>query len=525
MDVFLAHNSQDKPFVRNLAGILRDRGIDVWFDEDDLPPNELINEVIDRAIRTCGSVAICFGNGGEGPIQRSEIDQAFNLAMHAGKSIMTVLLPGVDEAIRPQRLRGYRPIVFSSTPDESTPIDLLIWGITGEKPTENEERPPAPSPSPSQSPVDAVENAVTRLHRSMLDDGINFIVGPICGRDDDSSLPGPYELARSLLVELQLLDDDHSGVLPTPDSVGSCYAVSQGADGLENAVCRQINARADAAPRLPESLAALTRKWDWQKPARAGKRLAKPLFLTTNFDLFLERSMLLSGVSFSRVVHNVSRNCLHVSEYRGGQKFGDDRLRLTDGAGETRDVRIDDHDEIDAFLRDMKQEIVEAAIGSSPTGSARQTATLSLSKMLGPVIYKYHGSQDVPGSCAISSEQYYYLTKNSLMVPKELRERLANSPSVFLGFGYLCSEFQQMYESLLKDAFTQRELATRYAVQERPESGQRPDPNLIMEVAVSADLSRRLERMGLRLLDTSAERFVERLGSRFRAPDGNGSRA
>ena len=40
MDVFFAHNSQDKPFVRKIARALRDEGLEVWLDVDDLPPSE-----------------------------------------------------------------------------------------------------------------------------------------------------------------------------------------------------------------------------------------------------------------------------------------------------------------------------------------------------------------------------------------------------------------------------------------------------------------------------------------------------
>jgi hypothetical protein len=36
-DVFLSHNSKDKPRVRKLAVALRDRGLRVWLDEWVLP--------------------------------------------------------------------------------------------------------------------------------------------------------------------------------------------------------------------------------------------------------------------------------------------------------------------------------------------------------------------------------------------------------------------------------------------------------------------------------------------------------
>lgn len=37
-DIFLSHNSKDKPEVRELVALLQARNIRVWFDEDQLIP-------------------------------------------------------------------------------------------------------------------------------------------------------------------------------------------------------------------------------------------------------------------------------------------------------------------------------------------------------------------------------------------------------------------------------------------------------------------------------------------------------
>jgi proline dehydrogenase len=37
-DVFLSHNSKDKPAIRELADALEDRGVRVWLDERELIP-------------------------------------------------------------------------------------------------------------------------------------------------------------------------------------------------------------------------------------------------------------------------------------------------------------------------------------------------------------------------------------------------------------------------------------------------------------------------------------------------------
>lgn len=45
-DVFLSHNSKDKPAVRELAEKLRARGLAVWVDESELTPGRPWPEVV-----------------------------------------------------------------------------------------------------------------------------------------------------------------------------------------------------------------------------------------------------------------------------------------------------------------------------------------------------------------------------------------------------------------------------------------------------------------------------------------------
>ena len=37
-DIFLSHNSQDKESVRDAAHAMREHGLDVWLDEEQLVP-------------------------------------------------------------------------------------------------------------------------------------------------------------------------------------------------------------------------------------------------------------------------------------------------------------------------------------------------------------------------------------------------------------------------------------------------------------------------------------------------------
>ena len=55
-DVFLSHDSDDKPTVRKLRATLKKRGVRVWLDEDELRPGQRwihgLEEALDRAPRS-----------------------------------------------------------------------------------------------------------------------------------------------------------------------------------------------------------------------------------------------------------------------------------------------------------------------------------------------------------------------------------------------------------------------------------------------------------------------------------------
>ncbi len=56
--VFLSHNSQDKPTVRELARCLEDRGIRVWLDEEQLIPGRNWQPLLEDGIRRSWTGAV-----------------------------------------------------------------------------------------------------------------------------------------------------------------------------------------------------------------------------------------------------------------------------------------------------------------------------------------------------------------------------------------------------------------------------------------------------------------------------------
>lgn len=49
-DVFLPHNSQDKPLVRIIAEELKQRDLKPWIDEEEIPPGQYFQDAIQKVI-------------------------------------------------------------------------------------------------------------------------------------------------------------------------------------------------------------------------------------------------------------------------------------------------------------------------------------------------------------------------------------------------------------------------------------------------------------------------------------------
>jgi tetratricopeptide (TPR) repeat protein len=135
-DVFLSHNSRDKPTVSDLAKALEQRGLRVWLDKDQLPPGKLYQPELQKGIRESASVAVFIGKDGISPWEDIEKQAAMNFAVHDQRPLIPVLLPdapdetsaSLDSFLALYTWVDFRPAV---TVDK---LDRLEWGITGRKP-------------------------------------------------------------------------------------------------------------------------------------------------------------------------------------------------------------------------------------------------------------------------------------------------------------------------------------------------------------------------------------------------------
>ena len=129
-DVFLCHNSADKPTVRQIANRLREHGILPWLDEAELPPGRDWQEELERRIGGIRAAAVFVGPNGIGPWQNRELRAFLNEFAERGCPVIPVLLPGAVAPRLPVFLRGMTWVDLRAQDG----IELLIWGITGRKP-------------------------------------------------------------------------------------------------------------------------------------------------------------------------------------------------------------------------------------------------------------------------------------------------------------------------------------------------------------------------------------------------------
>ena len=133
-DVFLCHNSADKPIVRRLARQLQTREIKPWFDEWDLVPGRTWQEALEQAIKTIPAAAILVGGSGVGPWEDRELRAFLGEFVRRGMPVIPVLLPGCPDVLElPLFLREFTWVDMRKGLRKPE-LDRLIWGITGTKP-------------------------------------------------------------------------------------------------------------------------------------------------------------------------------------------------------------------------------------------------------------------------------------------------------------------------------------------------------------------------------------------------------
>ena len=134
-DVFLSHNSADKPVVEQLAQQLTNTNIRVWLDKWNLIPGEPWQEGLEEALDGCRTVAVFMGPTSISPWENEEMRSALETRVRDNsRRVIPVLLPGApDPRDRPlpRFLRRLTWVDFRGGLDDAETFNRLLAGIRG----------------------------------------------------------------------------------------------------------------------------------------------------------------------------------------------------------------------------------------------------------------------------------------------------------------------------------------------------------------------------------------------------------
>jgi GTPase SAR1 family protein len=172
-DVFLCYNHDDEAGVKKIRQQLMTRGLAPWFDEHDLRPGLPRQRQLEQQIKNIKSAAVFIGKTGIKPWQELQSEAFLREFVNRGCPVIPVLLPDAPhKPDLPGFLEGmawvdFRPAVRepyipldplllewnndnepNSNQDSvrieeytisqgQDPMDLLVWGITGERAVHN----------------------------------------------------------------------------------------------------------------------------------------------------------------------------------------------------------------------------------------------------------------------------------------------------------------------------------------------------------------------------------------------------
>ncbi len=134
-DVFLSHNSKDKPTVRQLAQALQKRGLQVWLDEEQLVPGRPWQEALEEIIQTTRTAAVLVGKDGLGPWEIPEMRACLSEFVNRRLPVIPVLLPGAPTKPElPLFLRAFTGSICAAD------LPTTVWiGCNGASPAPNPE--------------------------------------------------------------------------------------------------------------------------------------------------------------------------------------------------------------------------------------------------------------------------------------------------------------------------------------------------------------------------------------------------
>lgn len=157
-DVFLSHNSKDKPRVLRLAERLKAAGVRVWFDAWVIKPGDDIYLAIERGLEAARVQVLCLSDAALASdwvtLERSTV--LFRDPSNKGRRFIPLLL---DDCVLPDTLRRYKYVDFREESEAA-----LAEVLTSCKP-DTEFLPPTQQPELRIDPARLSLNRLTLTHR------------------------------------------------------------------------------------------------------------------------------------------------------------------------------------------------------------------------------------------------------------------------------------------------------------------------------------------------------------------------
>jgi Novel STAND NTPase 1/TIR domain/WD domain, G-beta repeat len=135
-DVFLSHNSRDKPAVEAIAYKLRAAALNPWLDKEQLIPGERWQGGLAGGLRASSTCAVFIGKDDLGNWESEELDVAQNRAANDRDfRIIPVLLPGLPDPFDPSSLPAFLLsrtwVDFRPGIDNASAFRRLVCAIKG----------------------------------------------------------------------------------------------------------------------------------------------------------------------------------------------------------------------------------------------------------------------------------------------------------------------------------------------------------------------------------------------------------
>ncbi|GIK38023.1 MAG: hypothetical protein BroJett011_18560 [Chloroflexota bacterium] len=150
-DVFLSHNSVDKPWVIKLKDDLKCYGLSIWLDQDEIRPGDLFAKALEQGLANSRAMALVISPEA---MASGWVEEEYyrTLSLTKNKAAPIQLIPVLLRVAEvPPFIQSRDWVDFRDEIAYAEKVWELVWGITGQKPPQVLNLPP-PIVSPLLKP-------------------------------------------------------------------------------------------------------------------------------------------------------------------------------------------------------------------------------------------------------------------------------------------------------------------------------------------------------------------------------------